>query len=136
MNNTHDVYQLRCKSILVWLEKSGDCIGMRTNEPYNSAVEIEDAQAIQLANILISLVRLHRDKPIVPTAHSCIAKRDKGFGTFYELPDERIVFWGEGGGRPLFIETKYPDNVPIYLSFQEALDFAEKLIAVAGESPK
>jgi hypothetical protein len=135
MNNIYEVRELRCKSILVWLDQSGDRIWIRTNEPYSSAVEIEDAQAIQLADILVDLVRARRGELNRPLAPTCVTEGDKGFGVFYELPNEKVVFWGKGGG-PLFIETKYPDNVPICLSFQEALEFAEKLIAIAQGRPE
>jgi hypothetical protein len=135
MSNIYEVHYLRCKSVLVWLDQKEDMIWIKTNEPYNSAVEIEDVQAIQLAHILVSLVRTRRGDLNASFGPTGIAEGDKGFGIFYELPDEKVVFWGKGGGS-LFIEMKYPDNMPIGLSFQEALDFAEKRIAIAQERPE
>jgi hypothetical protein len=133
MNDLYEVHKIEGGDVLVWLDKSGDSIWIRTSEPYNSWAEIDDVEAVRLAEIMISLVRARRGEPVGPSGPSCITEGDKGFGRYYELPDRKIVFHDEDGN-PVLMQTKYPGNVPIQLTLQEAFDFAEKLIAITRES--
>ncbi len=133
MNTVNDVHQLKCGSASVWLDNNGESIWIKTNDPYDTAIEIENVQAAQMAEILISLVRSRRGDPVAPPGPSCITEADLGYGPYYNLPDDKIVFWDRNGG-PVFVQTKYPNNVPIQLTLQEALEFGEKLIEITRES--
>jgi hypothetical protein len=132
MSDLHAVHEIEGGDVLVWLDKNGDYIWVRTNEPYNDPVEIRDVAAVPLANILINMVQSRQGEPGGPPRPSCITEGDKGFGKYYGLPDRKIVFW-DLDGHPVMIQTKYPDNVPIRLSFQEAFEFAGKLIDITRE---
>ena len=57
MSDLYEVHKIEDGDVLVWLDKNGDCIWIRTNEPYNDPVEMGDKEAARLANILINLVR-------------------------------------------------------------------------------
>ncbi len=132
MNDLYEVHEIESGDILVWLDKSGDCVWIKTCEPYNSWAEMSDKEAVRLANILISLAQSRRCDPITTHGTSCITKGDKGSGRYYELPDSKVIIHEEGC--PVIIQTKYPDNVPIQLTLQEAFEFGRKLIDITRKS--
>ena len=134
MSDLYEVHKIEDGDVLVWLDKNGDCIWIRTNEPYNDPVEMGDKEAARLANILINLVRARWGGGLGgPSGRSCITEGDKGLGRYYELPYRKIIFW-DLDGCPVMIQTKYQNNVAISLSFQEAFEFAGKLIDITRES--